>query len=167
MGITTTCPACRHRLRVPERLAGRRVTCPRCDAPVGVPKPLDTPTESKTKPAESPLATEPDGALPRSAHLGTLSLVLGLSSVLVLCIPYVGYAALVLSGTGLLLGFAGVFDGMLYTSGRRGSGAVVRAASWRTPALGWPLAGVGTCLFVLFLALWPLLHAHSPGNVSP
>jgi hypothetical protein len=151
---------------VPDRLAGRRVTCPRCDAPVDVPKPIEAPSEEKAPTAHPALTLQGDGALPRSAHLGTLSLVLGLISVLVLCIPYVGYAAFLLSGTGLVLGLAGVFEGMVHTARSRGGRAVLQIASWRRPALGWPLAGVAVCLFVLFLALWPILHAHSPVDVS-
>src|SRR5438128_6760536 len=37
MNITVTCGSCGQKLSAPEKLAGRRVPCPKCKAPVDVP----------------------------------------------------------------------------------------------------------------------------------
>jgi hypothetical protein len=73
---------------------------------------------------------------------------LGTLSVLVLCLPYVGYAALGLSGVGLLIGLGGLVRAYL-----RGafSGPFGRADR------GYPLAGIGICLLALTLTLLPFL----------
>jgi hypothetical protein len=76
-------------------------------------------------------------------------------SVLVLCLPFVGYSAPVISGSGLLVGLCGLVCAFL------GSGSSPRSAS-RSRRFGerghdYPLAGIGMCLLALALALLPFL----------
>jgi hypothetical protein len=73
---------------------------------------------------------------------------LGTISVMVLCLPYVGYAALAFSGVGLLIGLAGLVSAYLH-------GAL--PGTVRRPDAGFPLAGVGACLLALSLTLLPFL----------
>ena len=104
--------------------------------------------------ASSPPGPAPSAAgeelLPFPARLGALSMLLGVLSVLVLCLPYVGYAALGLSGVGLLLGLWGLASACL--SGARSGGI-------RQPEKSYPLGGVAACLLALVLALIPFLFS--------
>jgi hypothetical protein len=52
MNITVTCVGCGQKLSAPENLAGRRVPCPKCTAPIDVP-------------AVGPMAHEPSVAVPQ------------------------------------------------------------------------------------------------------
>ena len=145
------CPFCGRALRVPEHLAGRQVLCPACGAIVpGRPRQAVSP--------EAPADDRPDrGARapppwPLPARLGVASLALGVASVPVLCLPVVGYAALALSGLGLLLALGGLL------ALARGAGAVPGGGAGAPAgfgARGWhyPLAG----LAALALGLLPLL----------
>ena len=103
MAVRVSCPSCSAKIRVPEELAGRRVTCPRCEDAVRVPHADPAPADNF-----SPLPDEPP--LTPSARLGAVSLGLGLLAVLVLCVPFVGYASPALSGLGVLLGLGGLFN---------------------------------------------------------
>jgi hypothetical protein len=84
----------------------------------------------------------------------------GLVSVILLCVPLVGYVAIPLSGVGLALGLWG-----LGCAVARGSGALSHASAshaglarrFGDPAWGYPLAGIGACLLALVLALLPML----------
>jgi len=78
-------------------------------------------------------------AIPVLAHIG---LILALASVLVLCIPFVGYAAIPFSSMGVLLGVCQV-----YRSLAQGDGKV-----------GYALAAIGACLVSLLLGLLPVIH---------
>jgi hypothetical protein len=85
-----------------------------------------------------------------------IALVLGLVSVLILCLPWIGYASFVLSGVGLLLGLGGLFGA------HDGPGAYALAEGGESRRFGqrardYPLAGAGACLLALALALLPLL----------
>jgi hypothetical protein len=73
---------------------------------------------------------------------------LGTLSVLVLCLPYVGYAALGLSGVGLLVGLAGLVSA--YLRGAPAGGLAQRDRRF-------PLAGIAACLLALALTLLPFL----------
>jgi hypothetical protein len=77
--------------------------------------------------------------IPFLAHIG---LILALASILVLCIPFVGYAAIPFSGIGVLLGACQV-----YRSLAQGDGKV-----------GYALAAIGACLVSLLLGLLPVIH---------
>jgi hypothetical protein len=87
-------------------------------------------------------------------------LALGLLSILVLCLPFIGVASVGLSGLGVLLGLGGLF-----TSLGRGAvtlglpfGGIRRPRRFGEGALDYPLAGVGACLLALTLALLPWLN---------
>ena len=95
------CPVCSRKLRVPDDLAGRRVCCPRCEEPLRVP-----PGEGEPDGAPSPAAFD---EFPLPAWLGMASVALGLLSGMGLCLPFVGLAAVGLSGLGVLLGLRGLF----------------------------------------------------------
>src|SRR5215469_13285731 len=111
---TVVCPSCQRKLRVPENLAGRQLICPGCNDAVEPPEPKAEPELDYLRPVENlprpaPALSPNEGAqLSPPARLGALSMFLGVLSVLVLCLPYVGYAALGLSGVGLVIGFAGL-----------------------------------------------------------
>jgi hypothetical protein len=112
--------------------------------------------------AEAPGPSAPAAVdLPRPARLGLASVALGLVSVLILCLPVVGYyAAIALSGLGLLLGLYALavawLAGTPVTGGPlAGGGGVARRLGERS--VGYPLAGVGACALALALALLPRL----------
>src|SRR5262245_14456364 len=111
MTITVLCPSCKRHLHVPEKLAGRRVTCTRCGEAVRVPLPEQPPAEV-TKPSLSTKdpPAEAANAATLSTRLGIVALALGLFAILVLCVPVFGYLSLGLSGIGLMLGVAGLFS---------------------------------------------------------
>ncbi len=71
-----------------------------------------------------------------------LSLLLALASVLMLCIPFVGYLAIALSSAGLLLG----------------GYEICRAWTRRDRSLGFALAGIAACLVSSVLAFMPWMR---------
>ncbi len=146
-----TCPSCRRKLRVPDHLAERLLVCPGCNEAVPVPnrKAEYLQLVDNAPPPQGP-APPTAGAelLSFPARLGAVAMLLGVLSVLVLCLPYVGYAALGLSGVGLLLGLWGLASAYL---GGASSGGV------RQPEKSYPLGGVAACLLALALALLPFL----------
>jgi hypothetical protein len=109
-----------------------------------------------TAPSDAPEAPP----LPLPARLGVVSLALGLVSVPILCLPVIGYAAIGLSGLGLLLGLGGLYGAVVQGSsvpapasaGRHGTPRRFGERSW-----DYPLAGLGGCLLALALALLPFL----------
>ena len=156
-----TCPFCRRKLRVPDRLAGRRVSCPRCHQAVAVPAPPDSLEEAvdAARSAEAPSSPAAEAPLPVSIRLGIAGLGLGLFSVLVLCLPFLGYASPVLSGVGLLLSLVGLVSAPTGGTGNYSlAGAAGVSRSFGARARDYPLAGLGVCLLALALALWPLLR---------
>jgi hypothetical protein len=89
------------------------------------------------------------------------SVALGLLSVMVLCLPFVGVAAVGLSGLGVLLGLSGLFksfgQGAARLGGPAGGAGGVRRFGEGTR--DFPLAGVGVCLLALALTILPwILH---------
>jgi hypothetical protein len=162
MSVRVTCPSCGRRLRVPEHLASRQAICPGCHDAVPVPA-TDASLEEGIAAvgATAPAPPEPDVMdLPGYARLGLASAALGLLSVPVLCLPLVGYAAIALSGLGLLLGLYALASAWLagtpVTGGPpAGGGGVARRLG--AHAVGYPLAGVGACAVALVLAVLPLL----------
>jgi hypothetical protein len=149
MSIAIACTSCKRRIRVPDELAGRRVTCPKClgvvEVPIQLPEeikpaaPEPPPTPTSTSPLPEPTST--------SDQLGFLSLALSLLSVLVFCIPY--DVNTILSGIGLLLGIWGL---CLYLA-KRWLGTASAAGTVR-----YPLAGIGASLFTLLMWLWPMIR---------
>ena len=150
---TVTCPSCQRQLRVPDRLAERLLICPGCNEAVPVPNRkaeyLRLVDNASSPPGPAPSAAGEE-LLPFPARLGALSMLLGVLSVLVLCLPYVGYAALGLSGVGLLVGLWGLASACL--GGARSGGI-------RQPEKSYPLGGVAACLLALALALIPFLFS--------
>jgi hypothetical protein len=146
-------------MRIPDRLAGRRVTCPQCDTVLdvvettvldrGMPSSsLEEVFDGKaamTRTKEPSLREELRGALSRSSGLGALSVFFGLLSILLLCVPFVGLIAIPLGGFGFLLGLGGLVLGKV--KGDRDQ--------------KFPLAGSAVCLVALALALLPMLVSGS------
>ncbi len=58
MSISMTCPKCNGKLRVADKLAGKKIKCPKCDAllPVAVPEQAAITTEAPP-PASEGIAT--------------------------------------------------------------------------------------------------------------
>src|SRR5262245_25138327 len=162
MGVRVTCPSCGRRLRIPSRLAGLPTICPECKDTVPVPPAAPPPEEVAAAAAPRPPSEpeEPDVMdLPWHGRLGVLSAALGLLSVPALCLPFVGYVALLLSGLGLLAGLYALVGAWLDGSPGPGlspaAGGVARVLGARAVYL--PLAGVAACLVGLVLTLGPLL----------
>ncbi|HEY7311385.1 MAG TPA: hypothetical protein VH643_18635 [Gemmataceae bacterium] len=161
------CPTCCKKLRPPDRLAGRRVTCPRCEAILTVPLSTDSDEQIPTDLPAVDLEPE-DPPLPKSARFGIIALFLGCISILIMCLPIVGYASLILSSVGVLVALWGLlrahYEGneMIYRSTPGGAGIV---GSFGKRARDYPLAGVVVCLLALVLAIVPILSA--PGGAAP
>src|SRR5690349_3319550 len=100
-----SCPSCRKKVRVPDHLAGRRVTCPRCDEVLVVPDELPESVEEVVVPEADAPEEEP---LPTSARVGIVALILACVSVMIMCLPVIGYASIVLSAVGLPLSLWGL-----------------------------------------------------------
>jgi len=154
---TVVCPSCQSKLRVPENGAGQQFICPACNAAVKPPDPEAAylrAVEQAPPPSPAP-ASAGQAPLSLPARLGAVSLFLGTLSVLVLCLPFVGYSAPGFSGIGLLVGLCGLVRALL------GSGSAPPSASrWRRfgdRGYDYPLAGIGMCLLALALALLPFL----------
>ena len=154
---TVVCPSCQHKLRVPEHLDGRQLICPACNdtvEPPGLEAEYLRAVEHATPPGPA-LSSAAEAPLSLPARLGAVSMFLATLSVLVLCLPYVGYAAPGISGIGLLVGLGGL------VCASTGSGAAP-AGERRPQRFGergrdYPLAGIGMCLLALTLALLPFL----------
>lgn len=163
--VRVACPACHQRLRVPENLAGNRVTCPRCGAAVSVPLPEESPEEAAAAAAHAAGAAArgaEGGAVgdlehaPPATRMGVVALGLGLLAVLVLCVPLLGYASFALSGLGLLVGLWGLARSLRRGAGEDPAGGP-RAGRLGGRVLSYPLAGTLACLVALLLALLPFL----------
>ncbi len=158
MAIAATCPHCRRRMNVPEAYAGRRVTCPRCLNAVRIPD-ADAPEEAPGGGAPAAPAEAAGDGLTPAARLGVAALMLGAVSILLLCLPVVGYASAALSGLCLAVGAWGLVRSRQET--KRPAGRPSAAAGAVTLVDGrpvnLPLAGAGLCLLVLALALLPFL----------
>jgi len=113
--------------------------------------------------ASAPGAASPapdEAEWPWHSRFGLTAAILGLTSVLVLCLPLVGYSAIVLSSVGLLVGLYGLFGAL-----RRGAplprlplaGGAGVAHGFGARAIDFPLAGIGVCAAALTLALLPFL----------
>ena len=154
------CPHCRKKLHPPDRLAGRRVTCPRCEAVLMVPLLSDSAEElAMEAPTPPPPSGPEEPPLPAAARIGIIALMLGCVSVLILCLPYLNYASILLSGIGVFLSLWGLFrshlegDTMLSRSLTGGAGA----GGFGARARDYPLAGIVACLLALTLAVLPIL----------
>jgi hypothetical protein len=98
--------------------------------------------------------------MPASARLGIAAMALGVFSLPILCIPFVGSASLAVSAVGLLLGGWGLLKARHEGAGRPGGAPAGGAQVWYgfgARAVDFPLAGMAACLLALVLGLWPLL----------
>jgi hypothetical protein len=161
MSLPIPCPSCKRRLYVPEKLAGRRVTCPRCGEAVRAVLPEEPAQEAPTHPAAtSTAAAAAADEAPLSTRLGITALVLGLLSILILCVPVVGYGSLGLSGIGFLFAVAGLVCAR--NDRTRGVRPPLPAEGQGLPAIGkrdlnYSLGGMVVCLLAEALALLPFL----------
>jgi hypothetical protein len=152
------CPSCRKKIHPPEHLAGRRVTCPRCEAVIVVPEELAQAIEEAAA-VETPSPIE-EPHFPPSARLGIIAMALGLGSVLIMCLPIIGYLSIGMSGIGLLLGLGGLFRARTDSEPlppQVAAGGMGIWGSFGTRTRDYPLAGVAACLLALILALLPSL----------
>jgi hypothetical protein len=90
-----------------------------------------------------------------------VALVLGVTSILLLCLPWIGgYASMGVSGVGLLLALGGLLrlriDGDEAMS-QSLAGGIGILGDFGARARDYPLAGVGACVLALVLALLPSL----------
>jgi predicted RNA-binding Zn-ribbon protein involved in translation (DUF1610 family) len=161
MRLPIRCPSCHRVMHVPEHLAGRKVTCPRCGNPVRVRAQEDSSDEVPASTASGPGGSVEAGERsPPATRLGVGALALGLVSMMVLCLPMVGTMSLGLSGLGLVLGLCGLVCSE--RQGKKRTGHEL-AGTLRMPALlgehvmSFPLAGTIVCFLALGLALLPLL----------
>ena len=156
------CPRCRKKLRVPEHLAGKKVTCPRCDEVLHVPVELPEQIEAPAVAPASASLSHADEPLPWSVQLGVGALMLGLGAILSLCLPVLGgYASIGMSVLGLLAALYGLYHSRMDRGGilnhpvaANGVGII---RGFGTRAQHYPLAGIGVCLFALILTLLPRL----------
>jgi hypothetical protein len=119
------------------------------DSAEDIPVPEPAPAEEEVEP------------LPTSARLGMVALFLGVASILVLCLPFIGgYFSIGLSGVGLFLALGGLLrvriDGDEAMSRNFAGGAGI-FGDFGARARDYPLAGVGACMLALVLALLPSL----------
>jgi hypothetical protein len=153
-----TCPSCRKKIHPPERLAGRRVVCPRCEAVLVVPAELAKAVEEAAQTESSPPIE--DHPFPPSARLGMLSIGLGLASILIMCLPLIGYLSYVMSSIGLLLGLGGLYRSRTDSEPlppQAVGGGVGIWSGFGTHSRDYPLAGVAACLIALLLSMLPSL----------
>jgi hypothetical protein len=107
-----------------------------------------------------PESVPSDPQFPSSARIGIVALALGCVSVLIMCLPFFGYASIVLSGIGLPIGLWGLLraqmegNQMLNRSLTGGTGIV---GSFGLHARDYALAGTAACFLALTLALLPIL----------
>lgn len=155
-----TCPSCRKKIHPPDHLAGRRVMCPRCQAVLTVPEVLAEAIEEASR-EEEPAVVE-EIPFPPSARLGIISMALGLTSILIMCLPLIQYLALGMSGFGLLLGLGGLYRSRSDSEPLPPQAIAGGLGIWSgfgTRSRDYPLAGVVACLLAIALIVVPpLLH---------
>src|SRR5271166_493780 len=150
MVLAVLCPSCDWELRVPESYVGRRVMCPNCNRPLRVRRPILDPAAD----ADGGNATaKEEVTLALSVQLGIVALALGLVSIMILCVPFVGYASIVLSGIGVSLGFGGLFLSWREKTvrSRPEARAGKKTGDNDSRGVNYPLAGIAACLVALAL----------------
>jgi hypothetical protein len=153
------CPSCHKKLRPPDRLAGKRVTCPRCEAVLTVPLVVGSSEEITVPLPPDPQAVPEEPPLPSCARFGIIALVLGCVSGLILCLPFASYISIVLSGIGLPIGVWGLLrarmeEGIMCRSLTGGAGIT---GMFGARAQDYPLAGITICFVSFVLSLIPIL----------
>jgi hypothetical protein len=144
---------------VAEKHAGRRIMCPRCSRPVRVPLHFRGDEDDELLGAPEQVEEEPI-PLPHSTHFGIAALTLATVSVLVLCIPVVGYLSIALSALGLLLGLIGL---VTYSPPERDPPGRGRSRPQRDflgidlYARGFPWLGIVASLLAIGLAVAPFI----------
>ncbi len=164
MSQTVVCLTCRYKLRVPSRLAGKRVTCPKCGQAVQAPElPPPDPEEEAAAAKASPLDPNlpvPEVPLHFADRCGRAGLMLGLVAILVLflgiCVQDKAmWCSAGLSGLGMLLSVCGLIGSFFKNVGRRLQGKPRPENQRRDLPISYPLAGTALCTFALAAALWP------------
>lgn len=150
------CPSCRKKIHPPERLAGRRVSCPRCEAVLTVPEGLSEAIDEACREEEPSHVAEPP--FPPSARLGIISMALGLTSILIICLPLIGRLSIGMSGLGLLLGLGGLVRSRSDSEPlppRAVAGGQGIWSGFGTRSRDYSLAGVAACLLAIALVVVP------------
>jgi hypothetical protein len=151
------CPFCDKKIHVAEDFADSRMTCPRCGDSVRIPWVDETAGNAASG---GSVGIEAADHLPLSARYGVAALALGLTSVIIMCVPVVGYGSLGLSGIGILLSLWGLIRSL--REGNRWFG-LPRNRGVEMPdllggcVLSFPLAGTLLCSLTLTLALLPFM----------
>jgi hypothetical protein len=174
MSQSVVCLACKYKLRVPSRLAGKRVTCPKCGQAVQVPE-LAPPSEEEIaakQPAPDPNLPAPEVPLSAAERLGRAGLMLGLVAFLTLffglCLgDYAHWGSAILSGFGLFLSFCGLVLSGMTKLGRRLRGKPPSANQRRDLPVSYPIAGTAACAFVFWAAIWPWWKASMEQQPRP
>jgi hypothetical protein len=156
------CPSCHRPLPAPNTEAGCYVVCPKCAEAVLVAAKPEKDAEAALAAGPPEPLPEPEAPpLPRPARFGVAAVALGLLAVMLLCVPVLGYyAAVSLSGAGLLVGLWGLGASLApggAARGGSGAGGAAPVAGFLKPARDFPLAGIAACLLALVLALLPWL----------
>lgn len=153
------CPSCRKKLNPPDRLAGRRIMCPRCDTVIVVPAELMTVLEEAKGAAVEKTSPSEDPPFPLSARLGIIAMVLGMISISILCLPFGDYLSIGLSSIGLLLGLGGLLRSR--TGGEALPPAIAGGVGiwggFGTRVRDYPLGGLATCFLAILLSSLPML----------
>jgi hypothetical protein len=163
MVTAVVCRGCKRDIPVPEGQAGRWFMCPHCNETLFVPGPGDPPAADPDHgDARQPGPAEPAGAdsFSPADRLGVAALFLGTVSILILCIPFLGYGALALTSAGLTLGLGGLFKARQdrpRSPRPRARRARRRGRPGEYP-VNYPLIGILACLIALALELLPFLR---------
>jgi hypothetical protein len=161
MSLTVVCITCKYKLRVPSRLAGRRVTCPKCGQAVQAPEaPPPEPEDAAKPPPVDPNVPAPEVPLSLADRCGRAGLMLGVFAFLVLflglCLgDYANIACALVSGFGLSLSLFGLIGSALSVVGARLRGKPRGTNTRKDLPVSYPIAGSAVCTLVLGLALWP------------
>jgi hypothetical protein len=161
MSLTVVCPACRYKLRVPSRLAGKRVTCPKCHQAVQAPEaPPPEPEEGAKPPPVDPNLPVPEMPLSLADRCGRAGLILGVVAFLVLflglCLGNIAnWFSASLSGFGLFLSLSGLIGSFFKEIGRRLHRRPPEENVRRDLPVSYPIAGSFICTAVLVVAIYP------------
>jgi hypothetical protein len=160
MPVLTQCQACGRRLRVPSKYVERLVTCTKCGAAVRVPR-ASPPTQAAPVKPPSPASVKATLPEPKSTpdRLGVTAMALGALSILILCLPYIGYGSLILSSIGIILALAGLGEALVRSMrDRLPAAGGTAASSLSLSSVGYTCAGISICLLALTLGM--VVHAH-------
>ncbi len=144
------CHSCHQKIRIPEHPGGHQLMCPHCETALVVPAQLVKAMNEAV--AVTSTSSNQDRPFPLAARLGILSLVLGMISFLLLCVPLGSYLSISLSSVGLLLASGGLFRARTESESLPPSVAnsVGLWGGFGTRVRDYPLAGMVACFVALF-----------------